>query len=433
MDSSSNASQLFRVYVHPTVPQSYRATMRLTFTDGSFTDTETFTFLVNPTYQTTAVNDIQLTLTNDGRLGFFDFPQNSEGVGFVFNGANHLFEGGLIIATSSSRVVNVVRNGATTGSQDRDFFSGNFFTLTTPGVVSNQDGFTSFTDTTAPLENLLGVRVDAYTYAFSDPVDSKYIILRYDVRNRGTAPIQNAYIGIFLDWDLGNYNTNVSSFDSTRSLGYCFDASRTRREYVGIRALERAAAFRSLVNDGSIDLSRAGKWRWVSEGFANAQAGPADIHHVISSGPFTINPGERHIIGFALVAGDSLLGNLQETADAAKAKWDAILKVVSVEDQLSMQPKGFRLEQNYPNPFNPGTTLEFAVPTSGFVSIKAYDVLGREIATLMNEVLPPGIHRVRWDAADFPSGVYFFRMQVREISGEKSEGFVATRKALLMK
>jgi len=433
LDSSSNSTHPFRVYVNPTVPQSYTATMRLTFTDGSFTDTETFSFLVNPTYQTTAINDIQLTLTNDGRLGFFDYPKNSEGVGFVFNGANHLFEGGLIIATSSTRVVNVVRNGVTTGSQDGDFFSANFFTLTTPGIVSNQDGFTTFTDTTAPLENLIGVQVDAHSYAFSDPLDSKYIILRYDVTNRGTAPVRNAYIGIFLDWDLGNYDANISAFDSTRSLGYCYDASNTRREYVGIRALDSAAAFTSLVNDGSIDLSRAAKWRWVSGGFANAQAGPADIHHVISSGPFTINPGERHITGFALVAGDSSLANLQENADAAKAKWGVILKVVSVEDQLSMQPKEFRLEQNFPNPFNPSTTLEFAVPTSRLVLIKVYDVLGREIATLVNEVLQPGIHRARWNAAGFPSGVYFFRMQVRQISDGKAGGFVATRKALLMK
>jgi hypothetical protein len=96
-------------------------------------------------------------------------------------------------------------------------------------------------------------------------------------------------------------------------------------------------------------------------------------------------------------------------------------------------PQAFRLEQNFPNPFNPRTSFEFQVPrqtagglaSSEFVSIKVFDVLGREVATLVNEVRAPGVHRVSWDASALPSGMYLYRMQAGQ--------FNAVMKTILLK
>jgi len=71
----------------------------------------------------------------------------------------------------------------------------------------------------------------------------------------------------------------------------------------------------------------------------------------------------------------------------------------------------FRLFENYPNPFNPTTTIRFEVPQSGFVSLKVFDVLGREVATLVNEEKSPGTYSVRWDATAVGSGTYFYRLE----------------------
>lgn len=425
LDSVSNAASLFRVYVQTGVPQSHTAVMRLQFTDGSFTDGQQISFLVNPTYQTHNINAIQATLTNNGRVGFFDFPDNKEGVGFIYNNANHLYEGGLIIGASSTQVVDVVRNDQGSDQQNQDFFSNNFYTMTTPGVVSHQDGFTTFTDINASSTNRLGIQVDMYSYAFSNPLDSKYIVLRYTIRNTGSLPLDNMYAGIFLDWDLGDFSKDMSAFDVTRSLGYCNDASATRTEYVGIRALDSAASFRSLVNDATINLSRSAKWDWLSGGFGAAQAGPADIHHVISSGPYTIQPGSAQTVGFALVAADSSLANLQIVADAAKAKWKIIRNTVGIEHEGNEIPTSFSLSQNYPNPFNPSTNFEFRVASSEFVSIKVFDMLGREVTILVNEERKPGVYKVVWDASALPSGVYLYRIQ--------AGSFKETRKMILMR
>ncbi len=88
-------------------------------------------------------------------------------------------------------------------------------------------------------------------------------------------------------------------------------------------------------------------------------------------------------------------------------------------------PLEFRLEQNYPNPFNPTTKLSFVIGHSSFVSLKVYDVLGREIETLVNEEKPAGIYRAEFDGSKLASGIYFYQI--------KAGDFIQTRKMLLTK
>ena len=92
--------------------------------------------------------------------------------------------------------------------------------------------------------------------------------------------------------------------------------------------------------------------------------------------------------------------------------------IVSVKDKRNEIPNNFRLFQNYPNPFNPTTTIKYSIPkvTSGFslgkIGLKIYDVLGNEIATLVNEAKKPGVYEVQFDATGLSSGVYFYKLTV---------------------
>lgn len=85
---------------------------------------------------------------------------------------------------------------------------------------------------------------------------------------------------------------------------------------------------------------------------------------------------------------------------------------VSVVDESNRIPTTFELFQNYPNPFNPSTTIKFQLANTGFVSLKIYDMLGQEIAVLVNETKHPGVYEVNFDASNFSSGVYVSRLQV---------------------
>ena len=85
----------------------------------------------------------------------------------------------------------------------------------------------------------------------------------------------------------------------------------------------------------------------------------------------------------------------------------------------------FRLNQNYPNPFNPTTTISFTIPTISNVSLKVFNILGKEITTLINETRSAGNYSVKFSASDLSSGIYFYQLT--------TDNFTATRKFILMK
>ncbi|MBX2989533.1 MAG: S8 family peptidase [Bacteroidetes bacterium] len=94
-------------------------------------------------------------------------------------------------------------------------------------------------------------------------------------------------------------------------------------------------------------------------------------------------------------------------------------------DNRETQPDGFMLEQNYPNPFNPATTIRFTLPANGLATLKVFDVLGREVATLLNNDMQAGTHQLTLDASNFSSGTYFYKLQ----SGSN----VAVKKLMVVK
>ncbi|QQS36611.1 MAG: T9SS type A sorting domain-containing protein [Ignavibacteriales bacterium] len=112
---------------------------------------------------------------------------------------------------------------------------------------------------------------------------------------------------------------------------------------------------------------------------------------------------------------------------------------VFVEDE-SIVVTDFRLSQNYPNPFNPSTTIQYAIPnvetrhaSSLHVMLQVYDILGNEITTLVNEEKPAGTYVINFNAANLNSGVYFYRLQAGSPSSGSGQGFIETRKMILLK
>lgn len=97
-------------------------------------------------------------------------------------------------------------------------------------------------------------------------------------------------------------------------------------------------------------------------------------------------------------------------------------------------PEQVRLFQNYPNPFNPSTTIRFHLPQTSRASLRVFDLLGREVALLVDEQRQAGSHEVFFDGTGLASGVYFYRLQVDPAAGSVlTAPFVSTRKLLLLK
>ncbi|MBK8550399.1 MAG: T9SS type A sorting domain-containing protein [Ignavibacteria bacterium] len=101
--------------------------------------------------------------------------------------------------------------------------------------------------------------------------------------------------------------------------------------------------------------------------------------------------------------------------------------LTSLSSQVNSSPEGFRLEQNYPNPFNPGTVIRYSIPENSFVTLKIYDVLGHEVATLVNENQNRGTYNYQLSIVNYQlsSGIYFYKLE--------TDNFTETRRMILVK
>jgi hypothetical protein len=100
-----------------------------------------------------------------------------------------------------------------------------------------------------------------------------------------------------------------------------------------------------------------------------------------------------------------------------------IIQGISFED--GDLPEKYSLLQNFPNPFNPSTTINFSIPEASLVSLKVFNSLGQEIETLVSKELNAGNYKYDWDAKNFSSGIYFYKMQAGD--------FIVTKKMILLK
>jgi glucuronoarabinoxylan endo-1,4-beta-xylanase len=94
-------------------------------------------------------------------------------------------------------------------------------------------------------------------------------------------------------------------------------------------------------------------------------------------------------------------------------------------DEQADSPTEYQLIQNYPNPFNPNTTITYQIPVAGHVALTVYDMLGRKVASLVNDTKPAGAYAITWDAKGQASGVYIYRLQ--------SGSFVSSKRLILLK
>jgi hypothetical protein len=144
----------------------------------------------------------------------------------------------------------------------------------------------------------------------------------------------------------------------------------------------------------------------------------------------SVNSGLTNMCVYSLV-----ISGMNLFAGTANGIWRRSLSevITSVESFSTELPARFGLEQNYPNPFNPSTKIGFKIQVTAFTTLKVYDLLGREVATLVNEQLQPGSYHVTFDARGLASGGYFYRLHARPIEGGHAGDFVQARKLLLLR
>jgi serine protease len=428
LNSLDSTFSSFKFTLSQSVPYNQQINFILNFSDGNYSDFQGFSVIVNPIYLNQAGNNVAMTITSKGNLAFADYPNNLQGQGFKFNdGSNLMFEGALMYGTSIKLVDDVAR---ISGTQSNDFSIVRPFTLKSPGAVADLEGETVFSDSLSLLS--LGIKTRLQTYSFASAPDDKFIILKYTFTNTKGVNLSNFFAGLFIDWDMveGDGTNDIADYDDANNFGYVYHIGGAPSTYVGCGLISSQNygyyAIQNDGNDGGVGIydifTKDEKWQTLSGGIRKKNAGPQDVSMVVSSGPYTINAGSSIDIAFVVAAGDSL-ADLQNSVIASKTKYSNVL--TGVENQTTEKPLEFKLDQNYPNPFNPSTTISYQIPSASYVTLKVYDILGKEVATLVNRQENMGEHSVIFNAKNLTSGIYFYKLQ--------AGNYIATKKLVLLK
>ena len=214
-------------------------------------------------------------------------------------------------------------------------------------------------------------------------------------------------VGTDLDYSTVKYDSTglevwVRRYNGTENLGdiaYSIALDESGNVYV----TGTCNGYAGLSDYATIKYSAAGRLIWV-----DCYNGPGNLYDEACS--IVLDKSDNvYVTGFS-----SGMGTGEDYATIKNPQLITDKKQVTSEI-----PGQFSLYQNYPNPFNPVTNLEFGISILGFVSLKVYDILGKEVVTLVNEKLSPGKYEVEFDGSGLPSGVYFYRLNAGESTDTK--------------
>ncbi len=416
-----------KVEASSTPPGWYSATVRVESNDADepLLDQAFDVGVTQFRYANHDAGNVTFTVTDGGCYGYWDMLLGEVfGDGFQYPSSdptNYLVFGSFWAGTAPDRVMD--------GSCDYDWQTVSGGELEIVDGTS-ETGTARFDDSGAP--SPLGLVIFQDTVALPDAPDDDYVVMSFRVDNTGGVGIDSLYLGLFMDWDIGDASLNTGGYAADLSLGYQYDSQGVDSTYLGIALLspDVPGSFRFIHNPTYVwptmgAIPDSSKWAFMSSGTIDTSPGSNDDWStVMTVGPLSVDAGSHVNVSWAVVAGTGL-ADLRSNTEAARAIY--VTEVVVAEGMI---PAESDLEQNYPNPFNPKTTVAFSLRDPGHVSLCVFDVKGRRVRTLVDGIRGAGRHTVVWEGRDdlnvnVASGVYYCRLV--------TSGFVETRKMVLLK
>lgn len=433
-NQSSSNKAFFKFKIMPGAPLDYDVNFLLKYSAGTYSDFQWVSLRINPTYANHNSNKITMSVTSKGTLGFTDFPANIYGNGFHFSGGdNLLFEGALMYGVSPTALMDGARE---TTEQSKDFVMISPIKIVTD-QSGNQVGTTIFNDSGAGTSSM-GIEVNQKSYSFANSPDDKYIIIVDELKNKTAKDINNLYAGYYFDWDMpaNDSGKDSTAYDTTENFGYAFYQNRTVLNTIvgagvissknyGYYPINNAATYGDVRLFDSNGYSDAEKWITISSGIIKTDVGYVDISFVVSDGPINIPAGKSAKFAIAIAASDKL-SDLRNIFKQSRIKYQNEL-ATDINQEKNIPAKYF-LSQNYPNPFNPSTLISYQLSANSHVTLKVYDLLGREVATLVDEFKQAGYYNSQFSTFNLPagrqgyqlpSGIYFYRLTAGNFSETK--------------
>jgi hypothetical protein len=274
------------------------------------------------------------------------------------------------------------------------------------------------------LEPNVSVRVTCFAWN-----TDAYYIAKFTTTNTNATPY-TLWLGAFAIPKPANaYGGETVAYDATSKVAYYFRTGES--DYIGLKLLSAdPSSFHARdwdaysPNPDADEAADSTRYQMTATpGFdADVVAGVNGSAFNLNAGEVTLAAGDSASVYYAVMYANSL-PSLVTVATAAQARYNGVFTGVTPGD--GNLPGAFRLEQNYPNPFNPDTRIVYTLAASGPATLKVYDVLGREVATLVDGVVDAGTHSAAFRGDGLASGVYLCRLT--------SGGNTTTRQMLLLR
>ena len=402
----------FRVYLKPGIPDNSLVNFTISYSAGTtYAENEKFQIRVALDYLNIEVNQVSTTISSNGRIGYTDQGSKS-GLGFIYKNDPLLFEASLMIGASAVKVSNNTRNDS--GGSDEHFIKKKV-------VYKEADPTAAFLSRSEFDDSGNSSRLNLYVKhnikAFAAAPDDKYVLAEYEIGNNGSTVLNGIYAGLFTDWDVDIYGTDITKYDITNRMAYVY-GKYGATPYAGVKLLSSdvqplyyplsAQVLGDPLQTGN-GLSLAEKYQILSSGIkvlslGENSANGYDVMFVSGYGPYTIPVNGSIKVAFALLAGDNL-ADLQASAVSAQKKYDELnIKTTGLPDN------GFVLQQNYPNPAADQSRIEFVIDKAGLVSLSLYNSAGQPVKDLFDGSLDKGSYSINVELASLNPGIYFYKM-----------------------
>jgi PKD repeat protein/subtilisin family serine protease len=338
----------FRFVVAPNAPNDLVVKLRFGFTDaGGYSDYQYLPIRINSGFMNVDFNRISLTVSGNSRQGHYDI-YNSQGIGINFNGQRVLNEGGLVVALSPTQVSNNILTNLPNLLKDEDFKM-----LEAPRLTAQEPFYTEaqtvYTDTIGAAPPV-GVAVKQVVRGKTNTPHHQYVIVEYEIENLTGNLLDSLLVGLYLDWDIQNKNSNLADWDNARGMGYVYQSGGL---HAGVKMLEnspRTYFALDLTNVGGSNINvtdgflRSEKFATLSQRIGRTQAGFSvggnDVAHLVGTVLFNFLPNEKRKVRFVLALSNTLaqLRSLIDGATVAENPQTALSPTPEVDSTFCGSP-----------------------------------------------------------------------------------------------
>ncbi len=403
MGSKDISGDPFRIIVLPNMPLSERVYFKISYQLGSRNDFQYISESFNRGYFTLNTGNFKMTVNSAGKFGYND-DLYKQGIGLVHDNLNEsmLGTGGLLVGITASKISDAVYGA---NGFDHDYSVQSVISKENPTQTFYERQFSSvFNDNAAGMLKT-GLHFKQNILDWTSPQDDDYIIAEYVITNPTSSDISNIYAACYMDWNIHFSHKNRAEWKSSKSLAYVYD---TEGHGVGGLMIMNAAApvfhyaFENDGDDNSIEINDGftGYEKWIAMRNNRPQAGfispdGNDVSHMVSSGPYSLTPGDSLVVAFAIIAGNNLF-EVEQAADRARNLYLNVAGIDNINGKSSVDV--------FPNPADGAFRVE--LPYSDLWKYEVFTSEGKLVDT--GDI--QGNH-LNYGNAGLEAGVYLLRIR----------------------